>query len=147
VLDGVKARAVGEHPTGKDALHLAGELHLIDFDEGRSVRRLSGRTRVAGARRHFKRAELHRLIYGDFEMGDAARHLVEGREHGNRILDDLGLGARRSQAHQRQEQEQEEALAHGAAASLTSFLQAACDLKGYCHRCSGALLHGQTPRP
>jgi hypothetical protein len=33
VFDGVKSRALGEHPTGEDALHLAGELHLVDLDE------------------------------------------------------------------------------------------------------------------
>jgi hypothetical protein len=33
VFDGVKSRAFGEHPTGEDALHLAGELHLVDLDE------------------------------------------------------------------------------------------------------------------
>jgi hypothetical protein len=34
VLDGVKAGALGEHPAGEDALHFAGEFHLVDFDEG-----------------------------------------------------------------------------------------------------------------
>jgi len=33
VLDGVKAGALGEHPAGKDPLHLAGELHLVHLDE------------------------------------------------------------------------------------------------------------------
>jgi hypothetical protein len=34
VLDRVKAGALGEHPAGENALHLAGQLHLIDLDEG-----------------------------------------------------------------------------------------------------------------
>jgi hypothetical protein len=33
MLHGVKAGAVGEHPTGKDAMHVAGQRHLVDFDE------------------------------------------------------------------------------------------------------------------
>ncbi|ODR97077.1 hypothetical protein AUC69_13280 [Methyloceanibacter superfactus] len=53
---------------------------------------LRGRTRVADARGDLQGAELDRLIDGHFEMGDAARHLVEGGEHGNRVLDRLGLG-------------------------------------------------------
>jgi len=34
VLDRVKAGAFSEHPASEDALHLAGELHLIDLNEG-----------------------------------------------------------------------------------------------------------------
>jgi hypothetical protein len=34
VLDGVKAGAFGEHPAREDALHLPGELDLVDLDEG-----------------------------------------------------------------------------------------------------------------
>jgi hypothetical protein len=34
VLDRVKAGTLGEHPAGENALHLAGELHLVDLDEG-----------------------------------------------------------------------------------------------------------------
>jgi hypothetical protein len=34
VLDRVKAGALGEHPAGEDALQLAGELHLVNLDEG-----------------------------------------------------------------------------------------------------------------
>jgi hypothetical protein len=34
VLHGVKAGTVGEHPAGKDALDLAVELDLVNFDEG-----------------------------------------------------------------------------------------------------------------
>jgi hypothetical protein len=99
VLDGVKTGAFGEHPPGEDTLHVAGQLDLIHLDEGRGVRRLGWRARMADARRHPQGAELHRLIHLNFEMRDAARHLVEGGEHGDRILDRLGLrGARRQQA-------------------------------------------------
>lgn len=30
----MKAGALGEHPAGKNALHFAGELDLVDLDEG-----------------------------------------------------------------------------------------------------------------
>jgi len=33
VLHGVKARALGEHPAGEDALDLAVELDFVHFDE------------------------------------------------------------------------------------------------------------------
>jgi hypothetical protein len=33
VLDGVKAGTLGEHPAGKDPLHLAGELYFVHLDE------------------------------------------------------------------------------------------------------------------
>jgi hypothetical protein len=33
MLDGVKTGTLGEHPTGKDPLHLAGELHFIHLHE------------------------------------------------------------------------------------------------------------------
>jgi hypothetical protein len=52
VLDGVKPGAFGEHPTGEDTLHVAGQLDLIHLDEGRGVRRLGWRARMADARRH-----------------------------------------------------------------------------------------------
>jgi len=35
VLHGVKAGAIGEHPAGKDALDLSGELDLVNLDEER----------------------------------------------------------------------------------------------------------------
>jgi hypothetical protein len=92
VLDRVKARAFGEHPASKDALHLAGELHLVDLDEGGGVRRLGRRSRVADPRRHFERAELHRLVHGNLKMRDATRHLVERGEHRDRVLDRFRIG-------------------------------------------------------
>jgi hypothetical protein len=90
VLDGVKARALGEHPAGKDAFNLSRQFGLIDLDEGGRVRRLGRRRGIADPRRHFERAELNRLVDGDLEMGDAAGHLVESGEHGDLILDRLG---------------------------------------------------------
>jgi hypothetical protein len=51
VLDGVKSRALGEHPSGENPLHLARKLNLIHFYKRCGVRRLSGRTRVANPRR------------------------------------------------------------------------------------------------
>jgi len=96
VLDRVKAGAFGEHPTGEDTLHLAGELDLVNLDKGCGIRRLGRRTRVTRPRRHLERAERHGLVYGNFEMGDAPRHLVERSEHRDFVLDDLRMsGVRR----------------------------------------------------
>jgi hypothetical protein len=92
VLDGVKAGALGEHPPREDALHVAGKRHLVDLDEGGGVGRLGRGPGVADPRRDFQRAEFHGLIQGNLEMRDAPGHLVEGGEHGDRVLDDLGLG-------------------------------------------------------
>jgi hypothetical protein len=86
----VKAGAVGEHPAGKDTLDLSGELELVNLDEGVGVRRLGWRPGVANPRRHFQRAELHRLIDRNFQMRDAPRHFVEGGKHGDLVLDGFG---------------------------------------------------------
>jgi hypothetical protein len=40
MLDRVKARALGEHPAGKDPLDLARQLGLVDLDERGGMRRL-----------------------------------------------------------------------------------------------------------
>jgi len=90
VLDGVKAGALGEHPAGEDALHLARELHLVDLDEGCGVGRFGRRTGVADPGRHFERTELDRLIDRNLEMGDAPRHLIEGGENRDRVPNDFG---------------------------------------------------------
>jgi hypothetical protein len=90
VLHGVKAGAVGEHPTGEDPLDVAVELDLVDLDEGRGVRCLGGRSGVADPRCNLERAELLGLVDGDLERQDAARHLVERREDRNRVLDLVG---------------------------------------------------------
>jgi hypothetical protein len=97
MLDRVKAGTLGKHPAGEDALLLAGQLDLIDFDEGGGVGRLGRRTRVAHARRYLERAELDGLVDGDFEMRDAPRDLVEGGKHGRLVLDLLGLRRSRLQ--------------------------------------------------
>jgi hypothetical protein len=91
VLHGVKARALGEHPAGKDPLHLARELHLVHLDEGGGVGRLGRRVRVTHPRCHLEGAELDRLIDGDLKVRDASRHLVERGEHGDRVLDRVGV--------------------------------------------------------
>jgi hypothetical protein len=95
VLDRVKAGAFGEHPAGKDTLHLARELHLVDLDEGGGIRGLGRRSRVADPRRHFQRAERDGLVHGNLEMRDAARHLVERGEYCDRVLERF----RRSKIH------------------------------------------------
>jgi len=99
VLHGVKAWAIGEHPAGKDALDLSGELDLVHLDKGCGVGRLGGRAGIANPRRHFQRAELHRLIDRNFQMRDAPRHLVESGKHGDLILD--GFGTRSGHAKHR----------------------------------------------
>jgi hypothetical protein len=33
MLHGVKAGTVGEHPASEDAVHVAGQGHLVDLDE------------------------------------------------------------------------------------------------------------------
>jgi hypothetical protein len=90
VLDGVKAWTVGEHPAGKDALDLSGELDLVNLDERCRMGRLGGWAAIADPRRHFERAELHRLIDRDFQMRNAPRYLVESGKHGDLVLDDVG---------------------------------------------------------
>ena len=89
MLDRVQARARGEHPAGEDALDLALQRQLVDLDEAVGVRRLGRRARVADARRHLERAELHRLVDRDIEGDDAAGDLVEAGEHRGRIGDVL----------------------------------------------------------
>jgi hypothetical protein len=95
VLDGVKARAFGEHPAREDALHLPRQLDLVHLHEGRVVRRLGRRARVADARRHFQRAELHRLIDGDLQMRDPTGDLVERGKGRDRVLNLIGKGLAR----------------------------------------------------
>jgi hypothetical protein len=98
VLDGVKAGALGEHPAGKDPLHLAGELHLVHLDERCGARLLRRRAGVAHARRHLERAELHRVVDGNFQMRNPARDFVESGEDGDRVPDDFGRGPVRVKA-------------------------------------------------
>jgi hypothetical protein len=86
----VKAWAIREHPAGKDALDLSGELDLVNLDEGCGMRRLGGWAGIADPRRHFERAELHRLIDRNFQMRDAPSHLVESGKDGDLVLDDFG---------------------------------------------------------
>lgn len=91
MLHRVKPRALGKHPTRENPLFFACKLDLVHLHESGGVRRFGGRARIAHARRDFQRTKLDRLIDGDFKMGDAARHLVEGGEHGNWILDRCGV--------------------------------------------------------
>jgi hypothetical protein len=106
MLDGVKAGAFGEHPAGEDTLHLAGELHLVNLDEGCGVGLLGRRTGVAHPRRHFEGAELDGVVDGNLEMGNAARDLVEGGEYRDRVPDDVGGGrARRERKEEQREGE------------------------------------------
>jgi hypothetical protein len=95
MLDGVKARAFGEHPAGEDPLHVAVELDLVNLDEGGGVGRLGRWAGVAHAGRDFQGAKRDGLIDRNFEMGNASCHLVEGGKHGNLVFDDLGMGRAR----------------------------------------------------
>jgi hypothetical protein len=113
VLDGVKAGAFGKHPAGKDSLHLARELHLVDLDEGCRVGLLGRRPRIANPRRHFEGAEFDRLVDGNLEMGDAARNLVEGREDGDRVFEDVGIGRARCEACREDQEERREGETSG----------------------------------
>jgi len=81
MLDGVQARARGEHPAGEDALDLALERHLVDVDEGIGVGRLGRRPRVARPCGDLQRAELHRLADRRVERNDAAGDLVQPGKH------------------------------------------------------------------
>jgi len=101
----VKAWAIGEHPAGKNALDLSGELDLVNLDEGCGVGRLGGGARIANPRRHFERAELHRLIDRNFQMRDAPRHLVESGKLGDLVLD--GVGTRSGHAKRGDKTEQQ----------------------------------------
>jgi len=145
VLHGVKAGALGEHPAGEDALHLAGELHLVDLNEGGRIRRLGRRPRVADARSDLQRAELHRLVQRDFQVGDAARHLVQGGEYGDGILDDLGPGGVRGEQRddgqgQRPRESRGRRTCRAAHTQIISLHHAAHDVNGpFCDH-SGALL-------
>jgi hypothetical protein len=94
----VKAGAFGEHPPGKDPLHLARELLLIDLDEGRGAGLFRRRARVADPRRHLERAKFDRVVDRNLKMRDPARDLVEGGEDRDRIPDDFGRGPARRKA-------------------------------------------------
>ena len=90
MLDGIQSRTLGKHPAGEDALNFPVQLDLIDLDKRGCVRRLGRRPGIADARGDFERAELDGLSDRNFEMRDAARDLIEGREHGDRVLDLVG---------------------------------------------------------
>jgi hypothetical protein len=63
------------------------------------VRRLGRRARVANTRRDLQRAEFDRLIDGNFQMRDAARHFVEGGEDGDLVFVGLGVESLTRQRH------------------------------------------------
>ena len=79
MLDRMQTRAGGEHPPGKDALDLALERHLVNYEKGVVLRRLGRRKSVAHAR-----GDLRRLIapFADprVEGDDAAGDLVESEK-------------------------------------------------------------------
>src|SRR5665213_3504808 len=89
MLDRMQAGAGREHPASEDAFDLALQRDLIHFDEGVGVRGLGWWPRIAHARRHLQRAELHRLVDGDIKRDDAAGDLIEAGEYRGRIGDAL----------------------------------------------------------
>ena len=91
VIDRMEPRARGEHPSGEQALDLAGQRDLVDLDERVGPRRLGRRPRIAGARRHLERAELHGLVDIDIEADDPPGDLVQSGEYRDRVVDPLGL--------------------------------------------------------
>ena len=93
----MKAGAFGEHPAGEDAMDLARERGLVDLDKRYGAGLFGWRAGIADPRRHFERAELDRLVHRDLKMVDAPRDLVESGEHGDRVVDDLGMGRARGQ--------------------------------------------------
>ena len=90
MLDRMQAGARREHPAGEEPLDLVRQRDLVDLDEGGGLRRLGRRARVADARRHLQRAELHRLVDQHVEVDGAAGDLVEAGELGDRIADRRG---------------------------------------------------------
>jgi hypothetical protein len=87
VLDAVQAGARGEHPAREDAPVLVVERDLVDLDEARGLRAFGRGPRVADARRHLQRAELHGLVDLDLEGDDPPGDLVEPGEDRGRVLD------------------------------------------------------------
>jgi hypothetical protein len=113
MLDRVEPGAFGEHPACEHALLLAVEQHLVHFYEGGRLGRLCRRARVAHTRRHFQGAELRRLIERNLKARDLGGHLVEGGEHGDRVLDALGCGRRGGEERRKTERRRGEEGAGG----------------------------------
>lgn len=91
MLDRVKARTFGEHPAGEDPLLLTRQGDFVHFHERGRVRLLRQGTRVTDARRHLQGSELDGLVDGDLEVLNPPRHLVQGREYGDLVLDGFGV--------------------------------------------------------
>jgi hypothetical protein len=85
MLNGVKARALGKSPAGKNTPRRPVQQKLVDLDESRCLRNLGRRIGKTGARRDTKRAEGHGLTHLDFERRDAARDLVQSRKQRDRV--------------------------------------------------------------
>ena len=96
MFDRMQARACGKHPAREDPFDLALQRYLVDFDETVGIGRLGRRTRIANARRHLQRAELHGLVDRDVERNDAAGNFVETGKYRRRIGNTL---RRRSHHH------------------------------------------------
>ncbi len=90
----MKPGAFCKHPAGKDPLLLARKLNLVNLNERRRIRLLSRWSAVADTWRDLQRSKLDRLIDRDFQTLDTPRHLVEGCEDGDLILECLGISRR-----------------------------------------------------
>jgi hypothetical protein len=85
MLDGMKARALGECPPSKNTPRRPIQQKLVHLDESGGLRNLSWWICVTGARRHTESAEGHCLTHLDFKRGDAARDFIQGRKQRDRV--------------------------------------------------------------
>jgi hypothetical protein len=80
----------GKHPAGKNARGFFARPHFVDLQERRRLGRLFGRARVAKAHGDGERAKAHRHACRRFDVGGAARDLVERTQH-SQPLDAMGV--------------------------------------------------------
>src|SRR5262249_30232958 len=90
MLDGIEARAVGEHPAGEDPLLFAVEQGFVDLDERGGLWRLGGRPRIAHARGDPQGTEGGGLIERHLEPRNLGRDLIERGKDGDGIVNALG---------------------------------------------------------
>ena len=104
------------------------------------MRRFGRRTRIADPGRHLKRAKLDCLVDRDLEMGDAPCHLVEGGEHGDRVLDDVRVSEVHREPRSEGGHQQGNCAGYAASGDIHSLHHAAHLLNGPLDNRSGALL-------
>src|SRR5664279_795255 len=87
MLDSVEARAIGEHPAGKDPLIRLVDVDLVDLGEHVGLRRLGRGAGIADAGGNLQRAELNGFVGRDLKRNDAPGDLVEAGEDRRWMLD------------------------------------------------------------